>query len=123
MTCPLLLLLLPAADPSHAPEAEQAFVMSKLTPAEAAFPAGKRAKFRIVLDSTDDTWDGFVGYDVRCPEPFYATVRLYPRQEVADEMTVEATLRVIHHPATVGAMGTLFPAFLEYRLTKAVRVP
>jgi hypothetical protein len=37
-------------------------------------------------------------------------------------MTVEATLRILHHPATVGDMGTYFPAFTEYRLTKAVRV-
>ena len=35
-------------------------------------------------------------------------------------MTVEATLRVTHHPTTVGDEGTAFPGFIEYRLTRAV---
>ena len=64
----VLLLLPPASDPRTGPKAERVFVMSKLTPAEAAFLDGKRAKFRIVLDSTEDRWDGFVVYDVRIPD-------------------------------------------------------
>ena len=37
-------------------------------------------------------------------------------------MTVEATLRILHHPASLGSMGTFFPAFTEYRLLRAIRV-
>jgi hypothetical protein len=40
-------------------------------------------------------------------------------QEVADEMTVEAVLVVVHHKGWVTPAGKQFPSVVEYRLTKA----
>jgi hypothetical protein len=119
MTYAALLLLLTAADPHLAPRAERTFVLSKLTPAEALRLDGKRARFRVALDSAEDPdWNGFVGYDCATPDDIARTVLLYRGQDLADEMTVEATLRVIRHAATVGELGTFFPTFTEYRLTR-----
>ena len=81
---------------------------------------GKRALYRIVLDSTEGDHDGFILYDCQTQDGTFRCVWLYAGQEFADEMVVEATLVVLYHPATVGAMGTKFEGFIEYRLTKAV---
>jgi hypothetical protein len=89
-----------------------AHVLAELTPLEARSLDGKRARFRVVLDSTGED-----SFDCVAPDGLHATVYLLPDQEPADEMTVEARLKIINHPASFG-----FPALREYRLLDAVRV-
>ena len=50
-----------------------------------------------------------------------ARLGLVPGQDSPDKMTIEATLRILHHPAAPGEDGTFFPAFTDYRPVDAVR--
>jgi hypothetical protein len=114
----MVLLLLPlafaAADvPRADTRVERAcHVLAELTPMEARHLAGRRARFRVVLDSTGED-----SFDCVAPDGLHATVYLLPDQEPADEMVVEARLKVIDHPPGFG-----FPALREYRLLDALRV-
>jgi hypothetical protein len=45
-----------------------------------------------------------------------------PGREGEEALTVEATLRLLYHPAKVGDGGTVFPGFSEARLERAHRV-
>jgi hypothetical protein len=83
--------------------------------AEARRLEGKRARFRVVLDSAEDFVDH--SWDCLAPDGLHATVYLRPDQEAADMMTVEARLVIIDYPAGFG-----FPPLREYRLRSAVRV-
>jgi hypothetical protein len=67
-----------------------------------------------VPDSLED--EATHSFDCLAPEGLHASVYLLAGEEAADEMTVEATLRVIDHPPGLG-----FPALREYRLVDAVR--
>jgi hypothetical protein len=72
-----------------------------------------------VLDSLPDEHDGQPLYDGTSVDDVARSVFLAPGEQVNDgeeELTVEATLLVLHHPAKVIG-GTFFPAFWEYRLT------
>jgi hypothetical protein len=112
---PLLLPLAFAAGgvPHTTSQLERTYhVLETLTPAEARRLEGKRARFRVTLDSTGDD-----SFDVLAPLGLHATVYLAPDQEPADEMTVVARLVIIDHPASWG-----FAALREYRLVEAVRV-
>jgi hypothetical protein len=77
--------------------------------------AGKRAGFRVVLDSSEDFADH--SFDCLAPDGLHATMYLLPDQEAADVMTVEARLVIIDYPASWG-----FPPLREYRVRDAVRV-
>jgi hypothetical protein len=88
------------------------YVLAELTPIEARHLDGKRARFRVALDSSGED-----SFDCLAPDGLHASVYLVPDQEPADEMVVEARLKVIDHPASFG-----FPALREYRLLDAVRV-
>ncbi len=92
------------------------FTLAKLTRAEASV-----LMYRIVLNSPEERDGRFLLYECKSEDGTARTVWLYRGQDVEDEMTVEATLQVLYHPRTVGDMGTVFPAFTEYRLMKAVR--
>jgi hypothetical protein len=92
-----------------------AHVLVELTPIEARHLAGRRARFRVALDSLED--EATHSFDCLAPEGLHASVYLLAGEEAAGEMTVEATLRVIDHPPGFG-----FAGFREYRLLEAVRV-
>jgi hypothetical protein len=111
---PLIAVIAPVVDVhGHRPDtrAERScYDLATLTPADARSLVGKRARFRVVLDSTGDD-----SFDCVAPDGLHATVYLVPDQEVADEMVVEARLVIIDHPASFG-----FAALREYRLVDAV---
>jgi hypothetical protein len=87
--------------------------LARLTQEEALTLCGQRATFRVVLDSLPDVHDGHLLYDATSPDSVLRSVFLTPGQQVNDgeeELTVEATLRVSHHPgAIIGA--AVFPGF------------
>jgi hypothetical protein len=87
------------------------YVLADLTPAEARRLDGRRARFRVSLDSEGED----NAYDCLAPDGLHASVFLLTGEE-ADDMTVEATLVIIDHPPGFG-----FPPLREYRLVDAVR--
>jgi hypothetical protein len=88
------------------------YFVADLAPADARSLVGKRARYRVVLDSAEDLIDH--SWDCLAPDGLHATVYLRPDQEEADVMTVEARLVIIDHPAGFG-----FPPLREYRLRDA----
>jgi hypothetical protein len=112
---PLLLLPLLAAADLPGPRVERGvYYLADLTPADARRLDGRRARFRVALDSAEDN----NCFDCLAPPGLHASVCLLPGQEAADDdMTVEATLVIIDHPPGFG-----FPPLREYRLLDAVRV-
>ncbi len=94
---------------------------ARLTGGEAAALVGRRKLYRIKLDSAEVTEGRFILYECQTVNAVARTVWLYAGQDVADEMTVEATLVVLYHAASVGDKGTRFPGFTEYRLKRAIR--
>jgi hypothetical protein len=105
--------------------AVRAHDFATLTDAEARRLEGKPALFRVTLDGDSDTEerDGFTCADcVGEGEPL-RSLYLCPGQEAAESMTVQATLRIRHYPAAVGADGSRCPPLREYRLVAAVRQP
>ena len=118
MTTTLLGLLLLTADaPRIAPRAdvERTYDLAELPPADAARLQGRRARFRVVLDSDEAELGKYTTVDCLAPDGLAGGVWLLPGRELRDEMTVEATLRIINHRAAWG-----FPALREYRLMDAV---
>jgi hypothetical protein len=111
----LLTLVAPVADVhGHRPDtrAERScYDLATLTTADARSLAGKRARFRVVLDSTGED-----SFDCLAPDGLHAAVYLAPDQDIADEMVVEARLVIIDHSAAFG-----FLLLREYRLKDAVR--
>jgi hypothetical protein len=93
-----------------------------LTAADAWRLDGKEALFRIALDSDEDEWDGWLCYDCAGEGAPLRSVRLIPGQELADRMTVKATLRVRNYPAFVGTDEGRMGPLWEYRLVGALRV-
>jgi hypothetical protein len=91
------------------------YFLADLRPAEARRLAGRRARFRVVLDSLQDV--ATHSFDCLAPDELHASVYLRLGQEAADAMTVEARLWVIDFPPGLG-----FPSLREYRLVNAVRV-
>ncbi len=111
-----LLLAALLADLGAAPPAvARVHDLARLTPAGAERLQGRVALYRVALDSTAGEHDGFVLYDAVSPPWADASVWLYPGQDVEDEMTVEAELRIVRHEGR----GP-FPGFTEYRVTRAV---
>jgi hypothetical protein len=82
---------------------------------------GERALFRVSLDSLPEEGGGFVRYDCEGPDEDYRSGWLGADQYPSDEMTVEATLQVIWHPAIMAADGSGIGPLREYRWMRAVR--
>jgi hypothetical protein len=124
-TLPLLLqlALAVAPPPADVPRVEvvapivRTYDVSRLSEVEAARLVGKRARFKVELDS--DEWDNGrrVVIDCKTSTVEEKTLWLLPGEEAADEMTVEARLVIRHHPG-----WGQFPAFTELRLLDARRV-
>jgi hypothetical protein len=122
-TIAVLLMSLPIWSADQATASSQTVVthdLARLTPGEAQFLVGKRARYRISLGSLPDNHVGFVLFDCQSNDHIDRTVWLDLEQELASEMIVEATLHVLHHPARVGGDGTRFEGFTEYRLVGVV---
>ncbi len=102
----------PAADVRLAPT----YDFASLSWRDASRLQGRRATFRIILDSDHDHEDGYTLFDCAGTDDTHRTVWFAGDEEGEEEMTVEATLQVIHH-----AGWGPFPAFTEYRLLDARR--
>jgi hypothetical protein len=111
-------------DARRVPHAEAIEVhdLATLGPAAAKRLDGRRSLFRVVIDGLPvhlgpgDSWEVLP----RGNPQGTLFVRVGPPEARAEvrELTVEATLTVIHHPVHVaGAVVT--PAFVEYRLVDA----
>jgi hypothetical protein len=83
---------------------------------EARLLHGKRALFKVILDSPEDTEGVYTLYGCETPDDIERTDWLCPNQKIENEMIVEATLQVLHFPK-----DGPFPSFTEYRLREAVR--
>src|SRR5262245_50344646 len=121
----LALAALPVSGDAPAPirfDIARTYDLTNLSPLGAGSLRHQRATFRVALDSSEDLHNGYTIYGCESVDGKLRTVWLVPGVEVDDEMTVEATLRVIVHAPTVGANGTRFEGFTEYRLMDAVRV-
>jgi hypothetical protein len=81
---------------------------------------GHRARFRIILESTAEPCGNFLMYDCQSDNAVNRAVLLPKSTDAHRTMVVDATLRVIRHPASVGDGGTPFRAFTEFRLVDAV---
>jgi hypothetical protein len=90
--------------------------LAALTPRDAYALQGRPALFLVKVDSGEDEHGGFTLYDCVSPDDVLRSAWLYNGREVDDEMVVEATLRVIHHPGKGEFVG-----FTEYRLERAFR--
>ena len=92
--------------------------LALLTPAKAWALHGQRALFLSALDSTEGEHDGLTPYACAGPDDdVLRSVRLLPEQEIAEDMVVEATLRVVIHEPRGQFLG-----FVELRLHRARRV-
>jgi hypothetical protein len=119
-----LLLALPpgSTDPPRvSSRIEVTHDLARLTPSEARLLEGKRAKFRLVLGSLPDSQDGFVLFECPSSDEVGRTIWLDLAQELAEEMIVEATLRIFYHPAMAEGDEVPRRIFTEYRLVGAVR--
>lgn len=110
------LVLLASPLPSVSPAQEEVVrpvVVESLSHREAERIAGTPRLFRVVLDSSDDSHEGWVIYEVRGPDvAAHYTIWLPDDGSlVEDEFTAEARLKIIGHSAS-----RLNPAFTEYRL-------
>jgi hypothetical protein len=110
---PLLLfcLTLPFPSPTLEP-VERPIVFSALTP-RSALKAAKHHSFRVELDSTEDTHDGWLIYDCKGDDAdVLFTLWLPEGSTVEDVMVVTGTLKIIRHaPSQINPAG-----FTEYRL-------
>jgi hypothetical protein len=111
MTWLLFCLTLPPSSPALEPF-ERPIVFSALMPTS-ALKAAKYHTFRVELDSSEDTQDGWILYDCKGDdESVLFTVWLPEESAVEDVMVVTATLKIIQHvPSQINPDG-----FTEYRL-------
>jgi hypothetical protein len=110
---PLLLFCLTLPFPSPALEqVERPIVFSALTPTS-ALKAAKHHTFRVELDSTEDSHNGWILYDCKGDDAdVLFTVWLPEGSAVEDEMVVRGSLKIIRHaPSQINPDG-----FTEYRL-------
>jgi hypothetical protein len=82
---------------------------------------GRRARYRIELDSSEWEQGRYVAYDCRTDDMTHKTVWLVPGEEATDEMEVEARLVILRHRGWIAQDGTRFEAFTEWRLMDARR--
>ncbi len=82
---------------------------------------GKRARYRVELDSPETDLDGFHCFECRSADPGDGKgIRFVPLEQIAEDevnVTVEAELRIRH----IGAWGPV-PPFTQFELHDAVRV-
>jgi hypothetical protein len=126
-----LLLLMPLAlvapAPTDVPPAimEAAIVrthnVARLPAAYALRLEGKRARYRVVLDSSAHEQDGYVLFDCQTGDGTHKTIWLLTGEDVADVMEVEARLVIRHYRAWTAQNGTHLPAFTEFRLMNSRR--
>ena len=117
----LLALLLTVADVPQARDGfQRTHELHRLTHSQAERLVGRRAFYSIRIESLPDREGDCILYDCQSPSDVHATAWLPIGQELAEAMTVEATLRIIVHQPSVGADGTPFVGFTEYRLTLAM---
>jgi hypothetical protein len=92
MSPTLPLLLLTFADVEARPAIVRVHDLAALTSFQAERLRGRRALYRVRLDSADGEHAGFVLYDCGAPAGVLGSVWLYPGQqeEIAGEMVVEA---------------------------------
>ena len=96
--------------------------MATARPEQLAALDGKRARLRVVVDSAVNATNDRAVFNVLVRDPAdEGTIELYASHKVEDGMTVEGTLRVLHHPPSLGGK-TAFVGFTEYRLLDAVQV-
>lgn len=117
---PLLLLLLSDLDvPSSRSDLEVTHDFATLRDVRSL--VGKPARYRIRLDSLEDECESYRIFDCDTADATRRSVYFRTGQPLdRDDYTVAAVLIVLHHKATVGADGTLFVGFTEYRLVNAV---
>ena len=119
---PFGLLLIPEGPPRPTARTERTHDFARLTASEAEGLQGRPGKYRIVLDSREWEHDGCFVYDCQSADRIRRSVYFAPGQDTEeDELTVQAVLRIIDHAPAVGADGTRFEGFREYRLTEARR--
>jgi hypothetical protein len=120
----LALLISPGRGDSPTPSLdriEPSHDFAALSPRQARRLAGKRATFRVALDSRQDTEGGRSSYDCESADSTTRTLRFAAEEEVAETMVVEATLLVVHQPRSVAPGGVVLEGFTEYRLLAARR--
>jgi hypothetical protein len=114
-----------AADGAHLrpgrEETTPTYTLATLTLHQARRLHGKRARFRIEVDSTFDEIGKFDVYGCQGEDDRFCTVWFPARPEVADEMVVEALLVVIHHKGWTAPNGFRFDDSISFRLTRARR--
>jgi len=94
-------------------------VFADLKRHEALRLGGRRVRLIVEIDSPEsDMPDGSVGYECVSADPASRCVWLRSGQEIppSDWLTVEGVLQAIEHRPSVGADGTRFEGFIEYRL-------
>ena len=102
-------------------EAPVTLDMATARPEQLAALDGQRVRLRVVVDSTADPIGDRALFNVRVRDPAdEGTIELDAGQKVEDGMTVEGTLRVLHHPPAVCGK-TAFAGYTEYRLVDAER--
>jgi hypothetical protein len=121
-----LLALAVRADHREAVPTQQALTydLDRMSMTEALTIRGRRATFRLVLDSLPDEHEGMTLYDAVAVDSAYGSVFLAPGQVVREgeeAITVQATLRVLFHAGGV-IDETYFPPLTEFRLVDALRV-
>jgi len=114
-----LAFLLACSVPPTSDAVRQDLVLSRLDRVEARRLAGRRIRCVVEIDSPEsDMPDGSVGYECVSADAASRCVWLRPGQDVpaSESLTVEGVLRVMEHRPSVGADGTRFEEFTEYRL-------
>jgi hypothetical protein len=119
MLAVLLLALLDAPSPSAA--TVRTIPFATLTEQQTCPLIGKRASYRIELDSPETDLDDFHCFECRSADPADGRgVRFCPAEAIGEDevnVTVEAELRVRRFGPWMGV-----PAFTQYELHDAVRV-
>ena len=128
-TIPLLYFALAAAPADDAPPVPAAVLeitydLERLTPAEAARLEGRRVRFRVRRVGLVERRGGCDVYSVMVRDRAndLGTVWLYPDQDAAVDMVVEARLAAQRYWPGMGSGGLWYPAYTSYRLKEALRV-
>ena len=124
-----LLLMLSAsafADGPPLPSSKMEYIhdFATVCRSEAFHLNGRRARFRIKLNTEADSEAGRLVYDCVGKDGTDRTVWFISGQEVEDdqeEMIVEATLRIVHRAPWTAPDGTRFEGFTGYWLEDARR--
>jgi hypothetical protein len=120
--CSFSLQASPDAPPRPDGAAAVTFEPGAMRPDQVAQLDGRRARFRVVPDSTVERVGGRDVFNLLVRDPAdEGTVELYAGGRVEGGMTAQGTLRVPRHPPAVWKNGTAFVGFTEYRLVDTLR--